>query len=82
MIIKITTLLTIGAGEIGSEIISQNIEGISSENSQSEPDINNNRIISTGDLQTAVYVYIQFRAFDAICDAFGDHIFAYMNLVT
>ena len=35
-----------------------------------------------GDTQTAVYAYLQFRHFQAICDAFGDQIFRYVNKVT
>ncbi len=31
--------------------------------------------------QIAVYVYVQFRHFEKICDIFGDQIFNYINKV-
>ncbi len=86
-IIKITSLLTIGAGEIGSEIISKNIENLNEEKNPKSSDLNetmNNskkELKSLGQPQIAVYVFVQFRHFDKICDIFGDQIFKYVNKV-
>jgi hypothetical protein len=61
--------LTIGAGEIGSEIISKNIDNLSEEKNLNGLDANDtishskNELKSMSQSQIAVYVYVQFRHF-------------------
>lgn len=40
-----------------------------------------NELRSVGQSQIAVYVFVQFRHFEKICDIFGDQIFKYVNKV-